>query len=423
MEENRFWLPYGSSSLAFQIDSNWKVDLIDLQPVEAVSEPLNDVRRALQCPIGSAPLASLLSSCRSAAIAINDKTRPVPHQFLLPPLLAELEGLGLLPAQIKLIIATGTHPPMQPDEFSKVLPAEILASYQVYSHDADDWDNLVYLGNTTRGTPIWINKTFIQADLRIVVGNIEPHQFQGFSGGVKSAAIGLAGHTTIDKNHAWMTDANADIGIYEENPARQDVEEIGERLGVHFALNAILNDHKEIVQVLAGHPRQVIETGIPLATRICQVEVNKLYDMVIASAGGHPKDINVYQAQKALAHACRIAKPGATVILIAACPEGSGSQGYENWVQALPDHQSVIERFRQEGFRVGPHKAFLIARDSLRTHVLFKSEMQPSSAQKLLLEPVDDLNHVISTVLAGLPPTASIAILPRATSTIPRYKS
>ena len=205
-------------------------------------------------------------------------------------------------------------------------------------------------GQTRLGTPVRVNRLFAQAELRLVVGNLEPHQFMGFSGGVKTAAIGLAGRETIDRNHALMLDPRSDLARYDDNPARQDVEEIGRMIGVHFALNNIINESKQIVHVLAGEPQAVMREGIPLVRQLYQVRVTAPYDLMIVSPGGHPKDINLYQAQKALGHAARVARPGGTMILVAACPEGSGSRGYEEWVTGMTSHQAVIERFKQKAF-------------------------------------------------------------------------
>lgn len=413
-----FSVPYGRTALAFELPPTFRVDLLAPARHPEVHNPPQAVTDALAALLGSAAWHDW-ARVRSAAVAINDKTRPVPHHYLLPPLLARLEGLGLLPEQITLIIATGTHAPMPPDDFAAVVPPEILARYPVRCHDADDTANLVHLGTTGRGTPVWINQDYMQADLRVVVGNIEPHQFQGFSGGVKSAAIGLAGRATVDHNHAMMTDAAAKLGHYDHNPTRQDVEEIGRMIGVHLALNAILNGKKEIVQVVAGEPTAVMKAGIPLAKAICQVDVPARYDLVIASPGGHPKDINVYQAQKGLAHAALVTKVGGTLILAAACPEGTGSQGYEHWVKGVHSHAEVLARFGREGFRVGPHKAFQIARDATQVNVLLVSDMAPEFVRRLLLTPAASLPAAVHTAVTHLPPSARIGIMPEANATIP----
>ena len=202
------------------------------------------------------------------------------------------------------------------------------------------------------------------------MGNVEPHQFQGFSGGVKSAAIGLAGRETINHNHARMIDPRAQLGHYADNPARQDVEEIGAMIGVHLALNAVLNGQKQIVHAVAGEPRAVMEAAIPLSRQVSQAPVAAPFDLVIASAGGHPKDLNLYQAQKALAHAALVTRDGGTVIVVAACPEGTGSRSYEAWMQGVGSHEEVFARFEREPFRVGPHKAFLMSRDAARVRTL-----------------------------------------------------
>jgi nickel-dependent lactate racemase len=358
-------------------------------------------------------------NARSAAIAINDKTRPVPHRHLLPPLLQRLESIGLAPEAIRLIIATGAHAPMLLEEFRHVVPEQILARYPVLCHDADDGRNLLYSGTTSRGTPVWINRQFAAADLRIVVGNIEPHQFQGFSGGAKSAAIGLAGRETVDRNHAMMLDPRARLGRYADNPTRQDVEEIGQRIGVHFALNAVLNGHKEIVHAIAGEPEAVMEAGIPLSREVCQVAVDAPFDLVVASAGGHPKDINLYQAQKALLHAGQVVRDGGTVVLAAGCPEGVGSQSYEEWMEGVNSHQDVFARFEREPFHVGPHKAFLMSRDAARLRVFLVSAMPPDYVHRFLLTPAASIEEALDVALADLPAGARVGIMPRASSTIP----
>lgn len=413
-----FSVPYGRSHLDFIIPDQFESELIGLSQNPGVNDPGYAVMVALNHLLGDANWEDFVGA-KSAAVAINDKTRPVPHQYLLPPLLAKLEELGLSPEQITLIIATGTHAPMMSGEFSAVVPQAILDRYPVLCHDADETANLVNLGTSSLGTPVRINRDFMNAELRVVVGNIEPHQFQGFSGGVKSAAIGLAGRTTVNHNHAMMADTQSRLGQFDHNPARQDVEEIGHMIGIHLALNAILNDDKAIVQVLAGTPGEVMAVGIPIAQSICQVDVTAPFDVVVSSPGGHPKDINLYQAQKALTHATLVTKLGGTVILVAACPEGTGSQGYEQWVKELQSNEEVLTRFTQEGFRVGPHKAFQIARDATRVNVLLVSEMATEFVRQLLLTPAEDLQDAVNRAVVTLPPNARIGIMPNANVTIP----
>lgn len=416
-----FSVPYGKDALHFTVPAELETELVAPALVPAAEDALAVVEAALASPCGGINLTDF-QGVRSAAVAVNDKTRPVPHNHLLPPLLRSLADLGLPRAGIHFYIATGLHPRMEQSEFPGILPDDILAQHRVICHEADDRENLVHLGRTARGTPVWVNRGYMEADLRIVVGNIEPHQFQGFSGGVKSAAIGLAGRKTINANHAMMGEPGARMGSFNENPARQDVEEIGEMIGIHFVLNAILNHEKRIVHVLAGEPGAVMQAGIPRCLSLACVPIAAPFDLAVASAGGHPKDLNLYQSQKALSHASLAVREGGTIILATACPQGSGSRAYENWMQGMHSHEQVIERFRQEGFQVGPHKALQIARDALRVRVILVSEMEAESVRGLLLTPSASIQQALDQSLSDLPQAARVGIFPQAPNTIPNLE-
>jgi len=444
-------LPYGKTHLTFTLPDELDVQLLAPRDVAGADDPLATVGAALDLsPIpsptkGGGPISPFPgreggrgvryspvgegSQGVRVAIAVNDKTRPVPHKVLLPPLLARLEARGVAPEAITLVIAIGTHIPMPVAEFAQVVPAEILGRYPVISHDCDAAD-LVLLGKTRRGVEVRANRRFMEADLRIVVGNIEPHQFMGWSGGVKSATVGLAGRATINANHALMTQPGAELGHYDDNPARQEVEEIGQMMGIGYALNVIMNDRKEIVHALAGDPREVMRQGIPLARAIFQVAVAEPFDLMIIAPGGHPKDINIYQAQKALGHAALAMRPGGAVIWAAACPDGAGSKGYEAFMAdpAMTSYEAVLARYAAEGYRLGPHKAWQIARDASRVRLRFISDMTPDFARHLLLNPVADrpgvppqeqLAQAVATALAELPAGGRIGVMPWANATIP----
>lgn len=400
-----FKIPYGKTHIHLELPH---ADLIAPKAIQAATNPTALVNDALDGAV-----LENFKQAKTVAIAINDKTRPVPHAELLPPLLQRLEKMGLTPT---LVIATGTHPPMTPDEFHKILPPDIVERFPVISHNAEKLDTLIYLGDTPHGTPVEINRLYAQADFKIVVGNIEPHQFVGFSGGVKTAAIGLAGKKTINHNHALMTDPASQLAEYDTNPARQDVEAIGRIIGIDFALNAILNEQKQVVRIFAGDPGEVMQRGIPIVRSLYQVPIAESYDIVVASPGGNPKDINLYQTQKALAHAAMMTKPGGTVILVAACPEGTGSQTYEKWMIEgnMMSYEAVFTRFEAEGFQVGPHKAFQIARDATKVRTFLLSEMSDEFVRSLLLEPIHSIEEALAQVSGE-----RIAIMPLANATIP----
>lgn len=415
----RYSVPYGKGHLGFELPDDWLVEEVLPKPARAVSDPRAAVEAALDDPVGEFSWARVGSlGAPTVAIAVNDKTRPVPHGHLLPPLLERLEGAGVRPENILLLVATGTHPPMTEEEFFSILPAEIVSRYPIVSHDATRESELVQVGTTARGTPVRMNRRFLDADLRIVCGNIEPHQFMGFSGGVKSAVIGLAAKDTIDRNHMMMTRAGALPGHFEDNPPRQDVEEMGRMVRVDLALNAILNDAKQIIDVLAGEPVEVMKRGIPRVRELYELRVSPPFDLVIASPGGHPKDINVYQAQKALAHASLITRDGGGIVVTALCPEGSGSRSYEDWVSGRGSHEQVLRDFEAEGFRIGPHKAFQVAREATRFRTRWVTELPGELAERLLLETCDSVEAAVDEVLGSSAARPRVGIMPAANATI-----
>lgn len=415
-------IPYGVTTLNAELPERHALEFVLPRDQLPADDPASLARAAVYNPLGEVkpPRAG-----QTVAIAINDKTRPVPHAHLLPPILDGMRHAGVHDEDVLFVIATGTHPAMQPEEYRSILPADILETYRVECHDASDMTKLTRLGETTRGTPVFINSDYMAADYRIVIGNIEPHQFQGFSGGVKSAAIGLAGVETINHNHAMMSEDGARLGEYERNPARQDVEEIGRIIGIDFAVNAILNRDKHIVKALAGDPFAVLQAGIPEARRLYQVPLGTPFDLMIASPGGHPKDINLYQAQKGMAHAALVTRDGGQMILCAACPEGSGNREYEQWMRhpAIRSHDDVFERFARDGFKVGRHKAFQVSRDAARIQTALISELDDDFVRELLLTPGPDLQTAIDRALTQLPPAARIGVMPAANTTMPVLQS
>lgn len=411
-------LPYGKAKLDFYLPENLQVDLIAPAPVAGVLDPGAAVEAALDHPVDGMVMDQF-HGARSAAIAVNDKTRPVPLHLLLPPLIQRLEALGIPPGQIQLFFATGTHVPLTQDEMTGLLPPALASRHPLISHDCDDADDLVSLGVTSKRTHVLSSKRFLQADIKIVTGNIEPHHFAGFSGGAKTFSIGLAGRETINRNHSLLLDVHARTGEYDLNPLRQDIEEIGRMGKLDLALNAVLNEKKEIVEVFSGSPQAVMKAGIPVARRVCQTATHGPYDLVIASVGGHPKDINLYQAQKALTHASMLTRDGGVVILVAACPEGSGSKGYEELMMRYASPAEVLEKFDRVDFRVGPHKAFQFARELVRIRVILVSEMPEDLVRKLYLIPSKSPQAAVQLAVEMLSPFARAAVMPRAINTIP----
>ena len=416
-----FTLPYGKKQISFELNDQYKADLY----LPKLLQPENDAESlllsAIRNPINNDDALQNVTENTSVAITVNDKTRPVPNHLIFPPLLSVLKEKGIKKENITILIATGTHIPMPEEEHSLLLPKEILRDHRVISHDCDDRANLEYKGKTGAGTPVYVNSIFDKADLKIVVGNIEPHHFAGFSGGAKSASIGVCGRETINHNHALLKHPKSCVGRYEDNPLRQDIEEIGHLIGIDLALNVILNEKKEILHALFGSPIDVMEKGIEIIRKNELVPVLAPYDLVIASAGGYPKDINLYQAQKALTHASLFCKDGGMVLLTVACTEGVGSQTYVDFMQGVSSHQEAKDKFQKMGFKVGPHKSFQFAMIADRVNFQIKSDIKTEIMDQLLIQPINDLQQTINVLLQETLSIKRIAVIPYATATIPQF--
>lgn len=414
-------VPYGKTTQKFNLPRDWQVSVLKPEARKVLKDPARAVSKSL-ADLGTG--FDSQGSRETVAIAINDKTRPVPHGILLPPLLSWLEQRGYRRENITLIIATGTHTPMPPEEHHLIVPGDIDNKYRIMTHDADDKDSLVDLGVTSSGTPCIVNRFFVESNLRIVVGNIEPHQYMGWSGGVKSAAIGLGGAESITANHSMLSREGAKPCRYNDNPVRQDVEEMGRLIGVHLALNVVMNEGKEIVGVFAGDPVSVMKRGIDEARSLFTTTIDVPADLVITSPGGHPKDINLYQAQKALRHAAVAAAPGAPMILMGACPEGVGSASYEAWMEGKTSHEQVREDFNHEEFKLGPHKAMLFAGDAMGREVYLVSELPEETVRRMLLKPVRSVQEAVDKIRGnreseGRSEPMRVAILPYGNATVP----
>jgi nickel-dependent lactate racemase len=347
---------------------------------------------------------------------ISDTTRPAPHRLLLQPILKRLDRLGVSRGSIKILIATGQHPGIPPEEFCRFIDPSWTEGIEVLCHHPSD--HLIFIGRTSRGTPVWINRDFWESDSKILTGVIDPHQFVGFTGGAKMASIGLAGIRTIEANHSMLMRPESRVGEIEGNPVREDIDEMGARLGIDFILNVVLNEANHVVRAFAGHYLEAWREGVRLSRSIQGVDPGQKMDLVIASPGGYPKDIDLYQVQKGLSHAARIVKDGGTIILAGECSQGVGDDLFLEAVMRSETPEEVIEKFQSRAFRMGVHKAFLWCRALSEKKVYFYSgKMDPSLIRQFFLEPVSSVQEAISKALAGLPSNPRIAIMPKASST------
>jgi lactate racemase len=413
-------IPYGRTKLALPLPSGWTAEPLRPHPVPPVPDPAAEVARSLENPVGRKGL-DRFRGVKSAAVAVSDETRPVPNAVILPILLKKLEGIGLSKSAIQIVISSGLHPPLPASRFPNILPKEVIRDHPVAAHDAKA-PGLVFLGKTSRGTPVSVNPLFQTAELRIAVGLIDPHQFVGYTGGVKCAAVGLAGAETIEHNHSFLFRPEAVVGEILKNPVRQDLEEVGKMMGVDFAVNVVLDETNRIVGAFSGDPREVERAGSEFCRGVYEIPVSREFDVVIASPGGYPKDINLYQAQKGLAHATPLVRRGGDIVLMAECPDGHGEEIFHETMNRFSSAAEIVEKFPKEPFKMGAHKAFLWARSLAKAEVHLVSAMGEELARRFMANPARNLEEVFQRLRKKYPSPPSIAVMPKANSTYARVR-
>ena len=409
MSDTKIELPYGHDTITIQVPGEKLVGTFLPRALAPVPDPAEALREALANPVSSPCLRDLAGSARSVAIAVEDATRPVPNSLLLEAVISELEAGGVSPQQIKVIVATGLHRPMNDEELAGAL-GRWFGVVQHENHDAGLPEGLTPLGTTTLGTAISVNRSFMEADLRITTGDVEYHQFCGYGGGVKCIYPGLADAAAIRTNHSRMDLPGTGPGRIDGNPVREEINEVGRMARVDFNLSVAMDAQHRIVAVRAGDPDASFRQACRFVDEMYAVDVPQRADLVIASPGGHPKDIELYQTQKAIEEATQVVEPGGNVLITARCDEGSGSPRFEEWMEAAYSPDDIIRRI-QDDFVMGGHKAYQIAREVQRANVFLYSQIPPGRVRAWMMTPIrsiDEINRLIDA-------SRSIIVLPQAT--------
>jgi lactate racemase len=412
-------LKYGSGKISIRIPERASAAILQPQQVPGLPSIEEALDRALSAPVGCEGLDELLARRRprTVSIAVPDETRPAPLSAVLPRLLQRLQtGLtGPAPERVTIFIGGGLHPPADPAAIERILPAGIAAGCPVVAHDARAAAMRDY-GTTRRGTPVRINAEYAAAELKIVIGQVDPHQFVGFTGGSKGVVIGCAAPETIEKNHSLMSQPNAYVGHLGGNPVREDLTEAGELVGIDLAINYVLDADKRVVQLAAGRPAAVLEACAATCASVYGVAIEERFDMVVASCGGHPKDICLYQAQKGLNLASQALKPGGHILLLAASPQGVGDDIYFDYVSQFTSPEEVIRDFKASGFRMGAHKAYLFGRTLVNYDVAVFSDLDAGILGKCHLRAADPAT-ILEDWVAGFQGMPRLAIIPNANTT------
>ena len=375
-----------------------------------------EVRRALEEPIGSPRLRDIVKPGERIAVVTSDITRPMPTYKVMPALLDELYAAGVKAEDITLVFAVGSHR-KHSDEEKKKLAGE-RAWNEIRCVDSDSAD-CVHLGVTKAGTPVDITRVVAEADRRICLGNIEYHYFAGYSGGAKAIMPGVSTRDAIQSNHSMMVRPEACAGALETNPLRMDIEEAGAICGIDFILNVVLSEHKEIIRAVAGHPVQAHRVGCAFLDTLYLKKLSQGADIVLVSQGGAPKDLNLYQTQKALDNARHAVNPGGVIVLMGSCKEGMGEKVFEEWMTKSASPQAMIERIGRD-FQLVGHKAAAIAMTLEKADIYLVSDLEPDFVQSIFLTPQPSAQAALDAAFEKLGPDATVLAMPYGGSTLPR---
>jgi len=408
-------LKYGEKQLQLEVPDHTEI-LSPKTEFPSVDDPFGEVRRALDNPIASPTLTQVVENMkpRKIAILVSDLTRPSPSHIIVPPILEELNRAGVKREQIKIVFGLGFHRKMSEEEMKKAVGEEVFERYECINHDID---NCVYIGETSRGTPVEVFRPVIESDLIIATGNLELHWFVGYSGGYKALLPGVCSKRAIEKNHSLMLSENAIAGNI-NSPVRLDIEEAGAMTNVRFIVNVVLNSKKQIVKAVAGHPIAAHREGVKYIDAMYKVPIAKKYDVVIASCGGFPKDINLYQAQKGLDNASHAVKDDGTIVLVAECREGFGERTFEEWMRKAKSPDEPLQWIRSN-FVLGGHKAVGFCRVLKKADIFLCSSMDENVVREIFMTPFIDPQRAIDAALEKHGKSASVLLMPYANSTLP----
>lgn len=388
-----------------------------LRPNPVPEKPAGDlaVRRALQNPIGSGKLSELLGPGEKVAIVTSDITRPCPTAVILPPVLDEIYAAGVRPEDVTLVFALGSHRRHTPEEMKKLAGERAFAEIRCVDGDAHDF---VHMGRSQMGTPMDITRVVAEADRRICLGNIEFHYFAGYSGGAKAIMPGVSTREAIQSNHSRMIEDSAMAGRIEGNPVREDIDAVLEFCPVDFIVNVVLDEHKQILEAFAGDCVKAHRRGCAFLDTLYKVAIPEPADIVVVTQGGAPKDLNLYQTQKALDNAKHAVRQGGTIILMGSCREGLGEKVFEEWITAAGKPADLIERIHKE-FKLGGHKAAAIAMVLAKADISLVSEMDPGLVRSIFLDPYTNVQDALDAAMAKHGPEATVLVMPYGGSTLP----
>lgn len=413
----RVRLEYGRTGLDVDLPDLRHMRTLAYKDALPLSDPAQSLHRVLDHPNGSSPLAEIAQGRRNACILICDITRPVPNEMILRPVLEILEQAGIPRHQILILVATGLHRPNGPEELVEMVGSSIHQNYRIENHDGQRLDEHSYLGVSPRGVPIWIDTRYVQADLKITVGLIEPHLMAGFSGGRKLICPGIAALETVKVWHgpAFLENPRADCGILDGNPVHEENTWIGRKAGCDFIVNVVIDAQRRPLKFVAGDMESAFLEGVAFCRQVVVDTVPEPADIVVTSGAGYPLDTTFYQSVKGLTGALPIVKPGGTIIIAASLTEGIGSPEFQSLFREHPNLDVFVERILGKNYFVMDQwQLEELAKVRRKARVKMVSHGLPADVlNTLFVESAPSVEQALADSLREYGPTAQVVVIPK----------
>ena len=414
-------LAYGTQGLDVEVPEKNLAKVLTLGTTLPLTNPAASIEQSLLTPIGSAPLSELARKGKTVCIAVCDITRPVPNKQLLPPILRILEENGVEREKITILIATGLHRPSTSAERDLMLGPDIVSQYRVVDHRASVREEQQYLGVTQKKTPVFIDRRYVEAHLKLTVGFIEPHLMAGFSGGRKMIAPGNAGEETIKTLHSptFLDDPLCREGSIDHNPLHHELLEIAQMAGHDFMIDVSLDANRDITGVFAGDPRRAHAAGVKAVRGFVRATISRPADIVITTSAGFPLDLTYYQSIKGMTAALPVLKKGGMLILAAECAEGLGGEKFSMMATRFDSANAFDEWIHSHPVEVDQWQLQECVK-AVRTAdvVVVARGIQHSQKEKLFVQSASTVEEAIEQGLKKLGRNATIAVIPKGPYTL-----
>lgn len=421
MSISHYSYKYGHGSKEFSLESDRVIKEVTVAKMPLLEDVKAAILDAVYHPIGSAPINELVKPGQKIAFICNDPTRVANSFVFMPILVNEMNKLGIKDEDMHIVFALGTHRNMTHEEMVEAVGAEVAGRLKMYNSDAKVSEDFEYFGDTSRGTPVWLNKHICHVDHVIMTGTIVHHYFSGYGGGRKAILPGVAAMETVRVNHSFMLDPNAGLGKTVGNPVYEDqMEGVAMFAKNHsvFLFNAILNAQHEFLKIFAGDYVKAHQEACKFVDQVYGVEIPQAADLVIASCGGYPKDINVYQLQKTMDNAWCAVREGGVVIIIGECEEGSGSKVLEETCKRLGT-ADAIKADLENHFEIGANKAFAVTRLTKKAKFILVSSLDKELAHDMLFEAVPTVEEALAEAEKVIGNDYNIILMPEGSLTVP----